>query len=309
MYTLNKDLCTVDFKTFNPGKEDFYPILSLCFSDAASDKMFSLDNYPINQSTYIDFLEGKHFNASLLKINYEHIAMNISDYVIGDWMKPTKDKHPSTSLPSENEAIFKNRFSWFDGGIRRFYHCYPLRLPQISGLSYYGITLKNSIFRNGTRPPDRGFMSLLHYPNQILRSTRTKKYGWPERDRYDKFIMRFKINGVEILTRRRNGLQACDDNWKDHDDAVLVQHLKKIGCRAPYQYPSKQFPICNTRENLTKTTLDFLSNDFESHPPCKAMEKVYYTFEESSSPESEEGQFEVGLYFFDQQFKEILRSR
>ena len=92
MYTLNKDLCTVDFKTFNPGNEDFYPILSLCFSDAASDKMFSLDNYSVNQSTYIEFLEGEHFNASLLKIDYEHIAMNISDYVISEWMKPSNAK-------------------------------------------------------------------------------------------------------------------------------------------------------------------------------------------------------------------------
>ena len=142
-----------------------------------------------------------------------------------------------------------------------------------------------------------------------MTSRGTIKYAWPKRTMNETFIMRFKINGIEILKSRVNGLQPCNENWRSYDDDILVGHLNEIKCRAPYQKPSKYFPVCDSKEKMKRTKIGLFINKSDSYPPCKSMEKVYYTFEETTSPRIEIGTFEVGIYFFDQQFKEIIRSR
>ena len=308
LYTLNKDLCTIDYKTFLDETEDSYPTLSLCFTDRSSDKLFKLDEYSLDQSTYINFLEGKYFNSSLLRIDYDNVSIDMSEYIVEQWGRyDNGTKLPIDSLRFKpSELIMKSKYYFHQSS---FYNCYPLKVPQTKSLSSYGITLKNSIFQNESWPLSGGFTALIHYPNQIMRSRSTIKYAWPERKANDTLIMRFKVNGVEILRRRINGLQTCNQNWRNYDDDILVSHLNKIGCRAPYQNPSKYFPICNTEETMKRTNIGLFPKESEVYPPCKSMEKLYYTYEETHSPYIEKGQTEIGIYFFDQQFKEILRTR
>ena len=87
VYTLNNDLCTIDYKSFNPDNEDFYPILSLCFSLESSDKIFNLQDNSFQPSNYVQYLEGKYYDPSYLNMDYENISMDMSDYVVRDWMK------------------------------------------------------------------------------------------------------------------------------------------------------------------------------------------------------------------------------
>ena len=307
LFTLNKDLCTVDYKTFQHETEDYYPILSLCFTDKSSDKLFTFYDYSLNQSTYIEFLEGKHFDSSLLKIDYDNVSIDMSEYIVQQWGRYENGTKLARDLVSfkPKELSMKSKY-WFHQS--SFYNCYPLKAPQTKGLSSYGITLKNSIFQNESWP-SANFTTLIHYPNQIMTSRSTIKYAWPQRQANDTLIMRFKINGVEILRRRINGLQPCNQNWRNYDDDILVTHLNKIGCRAPYQNPSKYFPICDTIETMKRTKIGLFPKESELYPPCKSMEKLYYTYEETHSPYIKNGQTEIAIYFFDQQFKEILRTR
>ena len=266
VYTLNKDLCTIDYKTFHQDTEDPYPLLSLCFNERSSDKMFRLPDLSVNQSTYIEFLGGKYFDARLLDIDYDNVSIDMSDYIIRQWGKYVNGTDISGKVdvlqPTE---LFMKSSSWF--GDKSFYKCFSLKVPQIKGLERYGITLKNSIFTNGLRPSSTGFQTLIHYPNQLMTSRGTIKYAWFEREINDTFIMRFKINGIEILKRRRNGLQPCNQNWKVYDDDVLVNHLNKIGCRAPYQNPSRYFPVCDTQEKIGRAKIGLLMNrSIQIHP-------------------------------------------
>lgn len=307
-YGLNNDLCTIEYKTFLNDKGDVYPVLSLCIKNPISDKILLLQNPRVNQSVYIDFLKGEYFDPSFVNIDYKNVTMDMSDYLISDFKKYANGSKSYTNLnPHDKKERISKNTAWilYDD----LYNCYSLNVPQNKQMERYGVVLKASIFPNNTRPSNSGFISLIHYPDQLMTSGGTIKYSWPELDRHDKVIMRFKINGVEVLKRRTNGKQLCNPNWEKYDDTVLVKHLSQVGCRAPYQFPSKHFPVCHSQEEMAKAKMDFLSNTFEVNPPCKTIEKLYYTFEESSSPHLDDGQFEVAIYFFDQQFKEILRSR
>ena len=307
-YSLNNDLCSIDFKTFLHEKEDVYPTMSLCFEDPFFERKLLFQNPQVNQSLYIDFLKGNHFDPNFVNIDYKSVTIDMSDYLVKDWMDDLNDLHFSTNFtPYDTNDVFSKSSTWIMHD--HPHHCYTLKIPQNKQISRYGVILKTSVFPNSTRPSINGFKTLIHYPGQLMTSDSTIKYSWPSLDRQDKFIMRFKINGVEVLRRRTNGKQPCDNNWENYDDTILVNHLNKIGCRAPYQFPSKHFPVCNSQEKIEKAKNDFFLNTSDAIPPCKAIEKLYYTFEEGSSPLVEEGQFEIGIYFFDQQFKEILRTR
>ena len=176
----------------------------------------------------------------------------------------------------------------------------------------YQIGLKNTVFPNGSRGTVGGMITILHYPNQLLVSSENLRYSWPTRKTNDKFRMMFKINGVEVIKRRNRGRKPCHENWKNYDDFVLLDHLNKVGCRVPYLHTSQRFPWCNSSKTIKAAQLSLKRSFSDISPPCKSMEKLYYTYEEEeygSFIDAEDGVFQVGVWFSSQQFKEITQTR
>ena len=152
-------------------------------------------------------------------------------------------------------------------------------------------------------------LSLIHFPNQLMVSTETVHYTWPKREKYDKFTMLFKIIGVEVIKRRISGRKSCYENWKNYDDFLLVEHLKKVGCRMPYLLNMDEFPLCNS-QNTMQMSQWYLKRSFSNvPPPCKSMQKIYHSYDEQETPWVKEGVFRVKIWFSDQQFKEITQTR
>ena len=174
------------------------------------------------------------------------------------------------------------------------------------------LLIKSNIFPSGIRPHYDDMIALLHYPNQLLRSLESIKYAWPKRETNDSYVMRFRINGVEILRRRNKNSRPCDNNLVNYDDHVISKHTTTVGCRAPYQNPSNKIAQCSTKDKMKEARFNLGSNQYRTIPPCKAMEKIYYTYDESDLSGTEwagTGQFWVGIYLFHQQFKEIVQTR
>ena len=97
-------------------------------------------------------------------------------------------------------------------------------------------------------------MTILHYPNQILYSTSTLKFAWPQdRHKRESYITRFKVSKVEILRRRYKQRLPCIENWEEFDNLVVRNHVKTIGCRPTYLNPTtvgSEIPLCSTKEVL-----------------------------------------------------------
>ena len=110
--------------------------------------------------------------------------------------------------------------------------------------------MKRSVFPTGNQPTHHEFEIFLHYPGQLLRSLETGKYAWDPWEQTGVYSMRFKINSVEVIKRRNKKRKPCNEDWEHDDDGILVKHTNSIGCRAPYQNPSNQIAICNTKEKI-----------------------------------------------------------
>ena len=78
LYSLNEDLCSIDYKVYHDNKQDVYPTLSLCFINSFSDVERNIQDNNISAKEYLEFLKGNHFDTKMLKVNYN--AFSIDKY-------------------------------------------------------------------------------------------------------------------------------------------------------------------------------------------------------------------------------------
>ena len=312
VYGMNEDLCTIDYKLYHQDKDDVYPTLSICFVNDLAGEKLKIRNPKFDPKSYLQFLKGNMFNSTFLNIDHDEINLNISEYVAGEYTIYRNGSYQTIYFSNVSKQLFKPSYSGFGKILGDFLNCFALQVPQEKEVEGYAALLKTSIFPNSTRHPLYGMTAYIHYPNQLMVSAKTIKLAWPTRERYDRFEMRFNVDGVEVLQRRNKRSQPCIENWKNYDDVVLVKHLNNVTCRSPYQMPSVTYPICDTKKNIKKSQFNFITGDIDMYPPCKAMEKVYYTFQETNLEGTEwniKDQFWVTIYFFDHQFKNITKTR
>ena len=309
-FKLNEDLSIVEYKKYYESKTDVFPVVSLCLRNPFSKKNFRMTSPGINETSYVNFLEGKYFVPEMLTIDYENITLDMSKYVVEYYVEWRNGSHGNYSPTNDDGKIFTSSYAGF--WLNWLYNCYALKVPPDKQIQIFSVLVKSNIFPSSNRPQHYDMMVLLHYPNQLLRSLKTIKYAWPKRETNDNYVMRFKINGVEIMRRRNKNSRPCYKNWENHDDNVIGKHTNTVGCRAPYQDPSDNIAPCSTKDQMKKARFTLRSDEYGILPPCKGMEKIYYTYEESElsgTDWSGTGHFWFGIYLFDQQFKEIVQTR
>ena len=308
IFSLNEDLCNVNYKNYRENKLDEYPILSICLADFISDEKLLFQNLKINKSTYINFLKGKSFDPEFSNIEYNDIKKNISDYVVSIFHREENLKKVFNRAEVRKMLVTSFTGFWLD----HFYHCYSLKSPQNEKISLYGIDMKSSVFPNSSRPETHGMMTILHYPGHLTLSGKTAKFSWPLREKYDKFVMSYQIHGSEVLKKRNKSKEPCRENSDNFDDTVLTENLDKVGCRAPYHYPRSNFPLCNSSNHIKRARTNLRFQGPKSIPPCRTMEQIYYSFEEKSIDGykfANVGVFGVSMSFYNLKFKEILQTR
>ena len=313
-YYQNEDLLDFDYRNYYQTQEDVHPMLSICLNRPFSQE--SLDRLNVNETEYIKFLEGSQFDSKFLSIDFNSIRLNASDYIKRFWIAFINGTEIENEYMPEMTVFLELSYSGFIDFVG-FVNCYALKVQTNviyeGNIKHFGVLLSYDIFPTGERPMIHGFDTLIHYPNQLLRSLDTQLYGWTKINKEDVIIMRFRINTMEVIKRRNKRDHPCHGNWNNDDDEILVKHTQAIGCRAPYQYPSKDIKVCNTSETMAASKFTISALGYNSIPPCKAVGKIYYSYEETSrtrrSASDYPGGFLVGMYFMGQQFKEIVKKR
>ena len=78
-YSLDEDLCLVDYEIFTDEIKGTYPSASMCFSHPfLKPKMKELG---INTSRYLDFLQGETDDVSLTHLDYNEIIVFLFKFI------------------------------------------------------------------------------------------------------------------------------------------------------------------------------------------------------------------------------------
>ena len=325
-YSLNEDLVSVDFKDYYETKEDVLPMLSLCIRNPFSEK--KLKNLNLDKTSYLKFLLGKEFNLTWLDIEYHSVLKNIVDYVDQDGVEFRNGSylyfHPDYYIgypyPDANgyNVSLGRVYSLAITKQHRFYNCYGLSVPNDKNIQVFYFRVKNSLLPSRIRLVRYSLMTILHYPNQMLYSINTLKYGWPQyRGPEASYIMRFKISGVEVIRRRQKMYHPCNENWENFDRQILNNHIRNSGCRPVYidsSLDTTDYPLCSTKEMMKEATFRLRTDGYGVSPPCLSMEQISYEYEESTyNPNTtswaREGTFWIGIYYFNRHFKNIYQTR
>ena len=320
-YSLNEDLCLVDFKDLEDEDVDLYPTLSLCFNNPfLNDKL--IHNHGVNESLYLDFLNGDYFSTEMLHIDYEEVTFDLKDYIKQYfWEKRdqsmvyrTVDNNGSNGeehLDENGRRMVTPRFNGFRYDV--FIKCFALHIPH--DVKYFSVRLSADIFRNKTRPPYHEFSTFLHHPTQMMLSIPTEKSTWPPRKDETTFEMMFVINGIEFIKRRNKKDKACVDSSIEYDPYVISSHNTEIGCEPPYQNrrKSQNMTLCDTKDKMKRVQFPFNSEiTHKFDPPCEAIQKLYYTYEDVEMDGSKwvsNGDIWISVMLRDTQYKAIIQSR
>ena len=97
-YSQNDDVSQVTFQEFHKKKDNLYPSVSICVSSIFYEENLKSYGDGINISTYTDFMNGEYWDDRIVKVDYDNVTLNFSNYII-------QMNNTSSSLQVSNEGV------------------------------------------------------------------------------------------------------------------------------------------------------------------------------------------------------------
>ena len=309
-YSLHKLSSVIDVKNFFETENDVSPVFSICVTDPKLDEKIKALSPEFNESSYIKFLQGNLYSEQLKQLNFDQVKFNWSEY-LHDPPKAhiVSPNGKSKGFYNSNTGKYSKYYTSYIGlQSRERFLTYCLAFEPLSpDVHAIIVRLNKTIFKDG-KIPDFKFRIFHHYPNQIIRSYQSVKYTWDDLDKKIDIIT-FTARDIEVLHRVENKRSSCIKDWKNYDKVVTQQHLRKIGCRRPYQECNEVKNICPNKKAMSESLL-YPSNIVmkQFNPPCRSLEKANYIFLGNKTFKNNlpENVFEI-KFFFDYRYKEILQ--
>ena len=150
-YYQNEDLCDFDYRNYYQTQEDVHPMLSICLNRPFSQE--SLHRLVVNETEYIKFLEGSHFDSKLHSIDFKSIRLNVSNYINGYWISFIDGGSREGVFEPEMTPFLELSYPGFLDYVG-FVNCYALKVPNgmdVGKIKAFGLLLNYSIFPNGDK--------------------------------------------------------------------------------------------------------------------------------------------------------------
>jgi hypothetical protein len=316
----DEDLSIVDYKTFFQEKNIMLPEVSLCIENPFIEEKLEQINSTITVSKYLQFLKGEIFDEQMRDIDYDNVTVNLSDYFLHSTV--TWNNGSILTYTSGNDTVNKGTYTTYNGFLHnKFVKCFASKLDNQEYKGTFNwfqiLYMQNDFLNRFTGSPGKGLIVVLHYPNQFLVSTNNVKFfsKSSEKSTADgSFIMSLYLKDMEILHRRNKREEICLAESNEYDEAIYKRHFENIGCRAMYQKTDKEFPICNTGDEMREaTSLPSVSPIDKKHPPpCQIMSRLNFDYEEfdlGRDSRDYRGVFFGLQYHIPDQFKLIKHSK
>ena len=120
--------------------------------------------------------------------------------------------------------------------------------------------------------------------------------------------MGYVVNSIEILKRRDKRGEPCQPGYVNLDKYMIERHIDNVKCRPPYLMEPTNHPMCNTQEEIKRSTFDLKIKSEKGHvKPCLGMSKVDFQY---TTDWSERNNTWIGLgIVYPEQMKIIVQSQ
>ena len=211
-------------------------------------ELMNNQGYQINESSYLNFLMGRHWNEKMLNTSYDEVTESLKNYVV--IAKTFKDY---SQIDTTSKFLQGYRESTLPTTFGTIYKCLTFDMPNVikQKVKYASIVFSNSLFPNGFLPTNDELLSSLHLPNEMLASAFATKWTWTPRSqsRTKCLQMQFTIKSMTLL-RRRDKLKDVCKNYPNFDENYKNAIMKKVGCSPPYWNLNRNFPNCKSADDL-----------------------------------------------------------
>ena len=288
-YQKNEDLCLVDYKFVKDFKEKVLPVFNVCFVGGIMDKLLNQVDPNITGPTYLEYLRGKVFEEKFNSIDYNRITVNLTDYLAEVFIQWKNGSNAKYTFPDENMPIETSvTFSGFIPSTWHFLKCFGTEVKHEykDDVGYVFSLYKRAGLLGNDRDVSGQVYSMFHYPKQLQHTTKQYKPLRFDQNFTENNIKMHLISNIEILKRRNKRNEPCLDGEDFYDDLHVHNHIEKVGCRAPYLAPYKDYPKCSTQRELEMSIYSwepvaerYVQGKYKV-VPCQGMSKIEFTYNE-----------------------------
>ena len=309
IYNLDNDSSVIESKVYFKSEDDKFPVMSLCFKQFLDDNSFRKYGANITANAYKEFNFGQHFENAFMKIDFNEVTSNISDFILHYEVEYRNGTELNTTENIAWKPLYYT-FSWNSWG--HFLKCFGFEIID-RNVYHVRIFISRKIFRNSINDIGGTFATLFHYPNQVLSSLQTVKRQWlvwP--DNKTNHYISFNIKNVDVTTLRfKDDRENCVPDWKRYDNITLENHLKSCECRTPDQTTASHWPICSTKEKMKQARIHLNNNE---RRPCRKVNSVDFDLGESKSFEesnrtSSDHWFCITIRILNHRFKDTIQQK
>ena len=301
----DRDIGVVDYVSFDEAKDVEHPNLAICFSHFILAKKL-VETYPnITPSNYFQYVKGDIFEEQFLKVDYEKVTLDLKTYFIkGEIM----DSDGNYIRINSSDLNHKNIFNGFykDNLLKKCFTSTVKQSKLIHNIQEFHLTYdKYKIFDELGIPRNKTLRiySNIFYPGQFLLEVNRMRV---HRLHSKTGGMNAFIKSIEMLRRRNSHNRKCEENGDFYDNMVIQQHVRSVGCRAPYLPKYKSAPICSISEDIKQSKFDFHQTRKQYYQKaCQRISKIQDAMNDHSNGD---GKFTISIIYPDE-IKVITQSK
>ena len=307
-YVKDESTSIVDSKAFHATEDDIYPTLSLCLEvhmkksmtreGISHDLSLPLYNEKLDskkRAAYVSFLTGNKTNGieKWIDVDYDEVTVDMNDYLEIIEIRSGKEmlyNWKRNQLQNKTKPLF---VSYRHPMLKCFSidvsNAVPDAVRKGTPINWLDIIFErnNSILDENSKLIAAYF---LHYPKQLMRSYALEREHLGVASRH--FKKEFYIDNVEVIRKRNTRFSPCKENYKEEDDEIRKQLIKKAGCTPSHWPIDKDYKVrCKTTEQMTVVGTPLLDtvhpeflDTFKSEEPCSQIYAIAYTMKNFDAP-------------------------
>ena len=288
IFQRNEDVSSIEITSFGIKEDIFQPEITICITQPFLDERFSNNNPDRDSQGYIQYLKGNNSENDFYNdMVFENVTINLFEYfdqlhVI--WKNGYNETMSiCTNMNDCPFVYFRKSVRSFAGNII-FFTCFGIELHHKYAEYVNNIFLHFDASLKLLLKTEESVFVTSNYPKQAVLFSEGDSI-WKDLNGTTE-VPWLKFKSVEILKRRETKANPCIPPEIDYDSFTIEQHIRRVGCRAPYQNTRQNYSVCGTRNKMRESMFNIMPLPKTFSVPCQGISNLIYTL--GSMPETDD---------------------